>query len=166
MNLLVVFLLLVLAWKVYEGYHKGMVREIISFVSLIVLCIMAVLLASALQSYTEKEFVGVAVSVLLLVVILIAHHLLGLVFFSAKLISKLPIIHGLDKLLGIAVGVMETVILLWTAYTFLMTFETGMLGQMVFAYTQDTPILLMLYRCNLLADWISSIRENISFLPL
>ncbi len=166
MNLLVIVVLLVLLWKVSEGYRRGMVKEIISFVSLVVLCIIAVLFASMLHSYSEHEYVGLGVAVLLLCIVGIIHHLLGLVFFSAKLISKLPVIHWADKILGVAAGALETVLLLWTVYTFIMTFGMGMIGQMILAYTEENPVLLWLYRYNYLAGWISEIRENITFIQL
>ncbi len=166
MNILTIVVLIVLLWKICEGYRRGMVKEIISFVSLIVLCAVAVLIASGLQSYSEKEYVGVAIAALLLCVVGVIHHLLGLAFFSAKLISKLPVIHWADKVLGVAVGILETVLLLWTVYTFIMTFGMGMIGQLILAYTQENPVLLWLYRYNYLADWITAIRENISFIPL
>lgn len=166
MNLLVIIVLLVLLWKVCEGYKRGMVKEVISFVSLIVLCAVAVLIGSALQSYFQHEYVGVAVAVLLLCLVGIAHHLLGLVFFSARLISKLPVISWVNKLLGVVAGALETVLLLWTVYTFIMTFGMGSIGNMILEYTKENPVLLLLYRQNYLADWISTIRENISFIQL
>lgn len=166
MNWLVIVVLLVLLWKVTEGYKRGMVKEIISFISLIVLCVVAALLASALQNYSQHEYVGLAVAVLLLCLVGIAHYFLGLFFFSAKLVAKLPVLHGADKLLGIAAGVLETVLLLWTVYTFIMTFGMGMIGQRILAYTEENPVLLWLYRNNYLAGWISSIRDNITFIQL
>lgn len=166
MNLLVIVVLLVLLWKISEGYRRGMVREIISFVSLIVLCMIAVLLGSGLKSYFEHEYIGLAVAFFLLCIIGIVHHLLGLVFFSAKLISKLPVIHWVDKLLGVVVGGLETLLLLWTVYTFIMTFGMGKVGQMILDDTAGNPVLLWLYRNNYLAEWITTIREQISFIPL
>ena len=87
-------------------------------------------------------------------------------FFSAKLISKLPVIHWADKLLGVVIGVLETLLLLWTVYTFTMTFGTGTVGQLILTYTEENPVLLWLYRYNYLAQWIAAIRDNISFIPL
>ena len=166
MNVLVIVVLLVLLWKVSEGYRRGMVKEIISFISLIVLCVVAVLIGSGLKSYSEHEYLGMVVAFFLLCIIGIVHHLLGLVFFSAKLISKLPVIHWADKLLGVVIGVLETLLLLWTVYTFTMTFGMGTVGQLILTYTEENPVLLWLYRYNYLAQWIAAIRDNISFIPL
>lgn len=161
MNILSIVVLIVLLWKITQGYKRGMVKEIISFVSLIVLCIVAALIVNGMQSYMEKQFVGVVIAVLLLCVVGIVHHLLGVVFFSAKLISKLPVIHWADKMLGAVAGVLETVLILWTVYLFIMKTGLGMLGQQILVYTQENPILSWLYRYNFLAMWVEEILSKI-----
>ena len=157
MNLLLVIVLIILLCKIVQGYKRGMVKEIISFVSLIVLCVVAALIVNAMQSYMEKQFAALAISILLLCLVGTGHHLLGVVFFSAKLISKLPVIHWADKLLGSVAGAMETVMILWTVYLFVMKSELGMLGQQILIYTQENPILSWLYRYNFLAMWVEDI---------
>ncbi len=161
MNILAIIVLIVLLWKITQGYKRGMVKEIISFVSLIVLCIVAALIVNGMQSYMEKQYVGVAIAILLLCVVGIVHHLLGVVFFSAKLISKLPVIHWADKLLGMVAGTLETVLILWTVYLFIMKSGLGMLGQQILVYTQENPILSWLYRYNFLAIWVEEILSKI-----
>ena len=163
MNILSIIVLIVLILKMVEGYKRGMVKEIISFVSLLVLCVVVALIGHGLQSYMEKEFLGVIIAVFLLGLLGIAHHLLGLVFFPAKLISKLPIIHWADKLLGIIAGALETVVILWTVFIFSMNSLLGMLGQQILAYTQENEILSWLYRYNLLARLLENIAGNINF---
>ena len=112
MNILSIIVLVFLLWKISQGYKRGMVKEIISFVSLILLCAVVVLIVNGLQSYMEKQYLGIAISVLLLCVLGIVHHLLGVVFFSAKMISKLPVVHWVDKVLGVVAGGLETVLVL------------------------------------------------------
>lgn len=156
-NILVIAAVLVLLWKVTDGYKHGMVKEIISFISLIVLCVIVVLLGSGLQSYMEKKYIGVAIAILLLCILGIVHHLLGLVFFSAKMISKLPVIHWVDKVLGTVTGALETVLLLWTVYVFVMLWGLGPVGQQILQYTQENAILSWLYQNNYLAQLLAGI---------
>lgn len=163
MNILSIIVLIVLILKMVEGYKRGMVKEIISFVSLLVLCVVVALIGCGMQSYMEKEFLGVVIAVFLLCLLGIAHHLLGVVFFSAKLISKLPIIHWADKLLGIVAGALETVVILWTVFIFSMNSLLGMLGQQILVYTQENEILSWLYRYNLLAKLLEDIIFRFSF---
>lgn len=157
MNIMVLIVLLFTIFKIVDGYKKGMVKEIISFVSLVVMCVVVVLISAGLHSYMEKQVIGVIIAILLLAVLGIAHHLLGVVFFSAKVVSKLPIIHWADKLLGMVVGALEVVLILWTLYTFIMHFELGMLGNLVLEYTNQSKLLTMIYEFNMLAPIVESV---------
>lgn len=163
LNILLILFLILMIFKIKDGYKKGMVREIISFVSLIIMCIVVVLIGNGINSYFDGEILNVIVMVLLLCVIGIVHHLLGVVFFSAKVISKLPIISWVDKLLGIIVGFLETLIILWTVYVFIMLMETGGIGQLILDNTQDSRILSWLYQHNYLAYFIEQISSKIHF---
>jgi len=113
---------------VVDGYKKGMVRSLISLISLLITCVVLFLLGNALSSYFDGRFFNVIITLLLLAAIGLVHHLLNVVFFSAKVISKLPIVHSLDKLLGIVVGILETVLIVWTIYAFNIFRDLGTLG--------------------------------------
>lgn len=66
MNWLVILAILILAWRISEGVKKGMVKEIISFVSLIVLSLAVALLGMALSKYFQKDMISMAVAIILL----------------------------------------------------------------------------------------------------
>ena len=166
LNLLTIIFLVVMLCGIVDGYKKGMVKEIISFISLIITCLVVVLLGNALSSYFDGKIINVIIMVLLLCLIGIVRHLLGVVFFSAKVISKLPIVHWLDKLLGVVVGILETVLILWTIYTFIMFMDLGMIGQQILELTQESQFLTWLYQNNYLAYLVERISSEITFLPL
>lgn len=153
-NVLTVIVLVCLVLKILDGYQKGMVKEIISFVSLIFLCLVVALIGNGLSDYNEGNFLNVAVVVLLLAVLGIAHHIINVVVLPAKLIAKLPVVHSVDKLLGVVVGVMETVLLLWTVYAFTMMTDLGMIGEYIRQSTADSPVLTWFYQHNQLAGWL------------
>lgn len=157
MNLLLIIAAVILVCSVINGYKKGMVKSIISFVSLIILCIVVALLANGLNSYLDGEFLNVVIMVLLLAVLGIVHHLLGVVFFSAKLIAKLPIISSVDKLLGIVVGALQTVLVLWTVYMLTMLLDLGTIGELIKDYTRNSEILTWFYENNYLAHFVEQL---------
>lgn len=156
-NILLIGFVIILACAASQGYKKGMVKSIISFISLLITCIVAALLGNALKSYYDGEIFNVIIMVLLLCVVGIVRHLLGVVFFSAKVISKLPIVSWANKLLGIAFGVLEVVFLFWMIYTFVMMLDMGVIGQLLLDYTEDSLILSWLYRHNYLAYLIEQL---------
>lgn len=163
LNILLIIFLIVALCNASEGYKKGMVKAVISFVSLVVTCIVVVLLGNALKSYYDGEIFNVVIMVLLLCVVGLVRHLLGVVFFSAKVLSKLPIVSWLNKLLGIVFGIFETILILWTIYTFIMILDLGMVGQIILDNTEESSVLSWLYQHNYLAYLIEQISSRISF---
>lgn len=166
MNWVLLIFALVLVWRVLEGFKRGMVKEIISFISLIVLCVAVVLLGSILGSYMKEDMVSMVVAIILLLALCIVHRILSLFLFSAKMVSKLPVVHSADKLLGIVIGVLETVLIIWTVYILLVSVNTGAIGQQILSYVQDSKILAFLYEHNYLAKWVSVLSDKIAVLPL
>lgn len=161
MNLMVLIVLFLLLIKVVGGYKKGMVKEIISFVSLVVMCIVVVLISAGLHSFMEKEVLGIVVAILLLALLGIAHHLLQVVFFSAKLVSKLPVISWGNQVLGMVVGALEVLLLLWTLYTFIMYFGLGMVGELIVEYTSQSQVLTWVYQLNMLAPIVENVMAQL-----
>ena len=165
-NIMLIIVVIAAVYKIADGYKKGMTKEIISFVSLIVLCIVGALIAGGVNNYFDRKFFNVAIMVFLLALVGIIHHLLGVFFFSLKLVAKLPVIHFADKLLGIVFGFLEVVLILWTIYTMIMMMDMGVIGQVILSYTEDSKILTWFYQHNYLAYGIECMMEKFDFVPL
>lgn len=165
-NVLLIIVLAAMLFKIVDGYKKGMIKEIISLVSLAVLCTVVALIAGGISSYQDGKFFNVAAAFILLLVLGIVHHLLSLVFFSAKMVSKLPVIHFADKLLGVVFGVLEVVVLLWTVYTFVMMKDMGSIEEMILACTDESRILTWFYSHNYLAYGMEYLLSEFSFISI
>lgn len=165
MNWLLIVVLILLIWRIAEGVHRGMVKEIISFISLLVLCLVIGLLGTALGRYFKKDIAGVIVTVILLLILCIAHRLLSLVFFSAKLIAKLPVIRTADKLCGAVIGILETILLLWTVYSLTIAFglQTWW-GELVQSCAAENSILRFFYKYNYLQHGIEFLAQKLKIL--
>lgn len=166
MNWLLIIVIVLMAWRMTEGYKRGMVKEIISFVSLIVLCLAVAFLGGALLSFLEKDTVSMVVAIILLLVLCIGHWVLNFFFFPAKALVKLPVVKSVDKVLGVVIGAAETILLVWTLYTLLLTVEMGTIGQQIMVYVQESKILTFLYKYNYLAHWVSAAIDKITMLPI
>lgn len=165
-NIMLIIVVISAVYKIADGYKKGMTKELISFVSLIILCVVGALIAGGVNNYFDGKFFNVAIMVFLLALVGIIHHLLSVVLFPAKLVTKLPVIHFVDKLLGIVFGFLEVVLILWTIYTLIMMMDMGMIGQVVLAYTEDSKFLTWFYQHNYLAYGVESMMEKFDFVPL
>lgn len=165
-NLLLAAVLILAVINVVTGYKKGMVKAIISLVSLVVLCVVGLLLANGISSYNDGNFFQVVLVIILLGAIGLAHHMLGIVFFSAKLVAKLPVVHSVDKLMGIVFGILETALILWTVYAFVMMMDLGMVGQLIRTCAGENRFLSWMYQHNYLAYGIERLLSEFSFVPL
>ena len=163
LNLLLVIMAVVLICMVMDGCKKGMVKSLISLISLLITCVVLFLIGNGLSSYFDGKIFNVILTILLLAAIGLVHHLLNIVFFSAKMIVKLPIVHSLDKLLGIVVGMLETVLIVWTIYAFNIFRDLGTLGQVIVDYTRDSRILTCLYENNYLSYLEEQLGQKLPF---
>lgn len=94
-------------WRIAAGFKKGMIREIISLIAMAVAGFCMLLIFGAVESYFNKEMGQLIQFVLVLLAVCAAYRLINLLFTSLQLISKLPLIKGVDKILGAAVGLAE-----------------------------------------------------------
>ncbi len=161
-NVLVIIVLCFLFFKICDGYNKGMVRQVISFISLVFLCLVILLIGNGLNNYQSGKMVNVFVMILLLAVLGVVHYFINAVFFSAKIIAKIPIIKSVDQLLGVVVGVLETVLILWTIYSFTMIMDLGSIGEFIMKNTADNEMLTWFYENNYLSKWIQMLGAELN----
>lgn len=166
MNLMLIAAALFALFKVVDGYKKGMIKEVVSLVTLILMGIMVVLISKGLHSYMEKEVVGVIIAVVLMALLGAVHHLLNVVFFSAKMISKLPVISWVNKVLGAVFGFLEVILTLQIIYVFIMYFGLGMIGQQILEYTRESIVLTKIYQYNVVAKLVENLMNQLPALPL
>lgn len=166
MNIMLIIAAVCMLFKIADGYKKGMVKEVISLVTLVIMGIMVVLIGRGLRSYMEKETVGVVITVVLLALLGVVHHLLGVVFFSAKMISKLPVVHWVNKVLGAVFGALEVILLLQIVYVFIMYFSLGMIGQQILEYTRESMVLTKVYQFNVVAKAVENLMGMLPTLQL
>lgn len=98
---------LIFIWRMVIGFKKGMVQELLSLVAAVVAGVCMVLILGAVGSYFEDDIGQVIKTVLVLLAVCVVYRLVNILFTSLKLISKLPIVKSVDKLLGIVVGFAE-----------------------------------------------------------
>lgn len=100
-------ILLVILWRMAAGFRKGFVRELLSLIALAIAGVSAYLVLGAIGSYFNREIGRLIQIVVILLVIGVVYKCIHLLFVSLKLVSKLPVIRGADKLLGALLGILE-----------------------------------------------------------
>ena len=81
MNALLLIVIVLAIYKVCDGFKKGMIKEIISLVSMLILAALAALIAGGVASYNSGKILNVIAAVVLLVLLSVVHNILRLVFF-------------------------------------------------------------------------------------
>lgn len=102
-----VLIAVIFIWRIAAGFRRGMVQEIISLIAMAVAGVCVVLIIGAVGSYLEKEISKTITMVAVLFIVCAVYRLVHVLFTSLELISRLPVIKGVDKLLGAVTGAAE-----------------------------------------------------------
>lgn len=106
-----VVIVLIFIWRIVVGFKRGMVQEVVSLIAMAVAGFCMMLILSAVSSYLNREVGQLIYFVLILLVVCLVYRLVSILFTSLKLIAKLPIVKGVDRLLGAIVGGVEAMLL-------------------------------------------------------
>ena len=161
MNILLIVLVLILLWRISMGMKRGVVREVIAFVNLVFVALVLGLLSMTIHMYHAENYIGIALFVVAIVIVSVIYSILKIVFFSAKVISKLPVVSSADKLLGLVIGVAETLIIYWVMCCIFMYVDLGVLEEQLMLMIRENPILTGLYKYNLLGVLLDALKAKL-----
>ncbi len=123
-----VIIAIIFIWRIAAGFRKGMIQEIISLIAMVIAGICVILILGAIGSYLNQEIGKTIQIVVVLVVVCLIYRLVHVLFTSLELISKLPIIKGVDKLLGAVVGLAEAALIVGFLVYFLKNWGLSILA--------------------------------------
>lgn len=86
---------------------------------------------------------------------LVAAAGLALLCFVLNIISKLPVLHQINTLAGVAAGALEGLVVVWIFFIVITMFGTTEFGRETLALISENPILSFLYDSNLLSGFIT-----------
>lgn len=105
------------------------------------------------QDYVKVQVANWVINALSFVIIfIIAFILLWYLCHTLNIISKLPILNGLNKTAGILVGVLRGFITIWMWCIVLTVFSTTHICQVIFTYINESELLSLIYNNNLLFE--------------
>lgn len=162
MNVLLIVLCALIFIMALYGYRKGCVKMLVPVASGLLALLVIVALREPLLSilfhwtFLQGEHVLARV-----VVILILYFLVALAFkWSIKilnLLTKLPIVHGMNKLLGLFIGIAEGVLLLWLCLYIIQIRDGFLFGRNLLDSIADNSWLLFMYENNLVAHLMDTL---------
>lgn len=150
MNIVFIVAVLIIIGTALNGYKKGMVDEIISLVALIAGIVLLAVIVSVISNYLQKDISDVVIGVILFVAIVILMQVIQVISKGLKMIFKLPVINGINKLAGLVIGAVEGVILIWVIFILLQYFKLGTLETIILQSVEQNKWLTFLYQNNYL----------------
>ena len=112
-------IIIIFIWRITAGFRKGLVQEIISLLAMVVAGVCVVRIIGAIGSYMAEEISAVVEMIVILFAVCAVYRLVHVLFTSLELIAKLPVIKGLDKLMGAAIGLIEAGVIVGVLVYFL-----------------------------------------------
>ena len=154
MNILLIIICAVILILSIYGYRKGFVKMLVpmvsAFLSLVVLFMLKDWLFAILFQWAIFQGEHVLTRIVLILLIF------GIVTWTFKwllkvlhILTKLPIIHGLNKLLGLVIGLFEGFLLVWLLLYIIQIRQGILFGFDIEALIDQNEFLQFLYLNNL-----------------
>lgn len=157
------FILLVfVAVKIVFAVKKGAVKELCSFISIIIASILVLLIGFGVRKFFNQERILFVVTIVLLLILLVIYKVLDLFFTTLKIISKLPVISLINKFLGAVIVFAETVIVVWAVYCLIMIFDTGAFEGWIMDCVRNNKVMRYLYENNLMYSIVAKFSDKLA----
>ncbi|MDD3415378.1 MAG: CvpA family protein [Lachnospiraceae bacterium] len=112
------------------------------------------LMVSAFEGYISGYIARMIINLMAFVcTFLMIYIFLKMTFLSMELIGKLPIIKGLNKLVGGVAGFAEGILLVWIGFLAATIFAGNEIGMKFFTLIDSSYFLSFLYNNNILFKW-------------
>ncbi len=95
---------------------------------------------------------------------LIIRLLLWLISFILDIVSKLPVINQINKLLGLFLGIFQGFVYIWLFCILLMMFGLGDFGQYVYGAIKENAVLTFIYDHNLILNVVTDFSKLLSLM--
>lgn len=93
-----------------------------------------------------------------LITFLVVTIFIRAIIFALDIITALPVINGLNRVAGIAVGGLIAVILVWIAFLIITLLYNSDIGRECFRCIENSEFLTFLYEKNVILDWVTKLR--------
>ena len=161
MNILLILMAVVFVWRIAVDTKKGIVKASLALISTLFAALVIGLLCVAVNAYHADNYLAIIIAVCIIAVLSIVYSIIKIVFFPARIVSKLPVISSVDKLLGVVSGIVETLIAFWILCYVLMYIDLGVLTEQIMMMISQSRILTFLYEYNLIGLLLEAVKAKI-----
>ena len=140
-------LVIILAFALW-GHHKGLAMEIASLISVLLSLLGVALIVRMIGSYLEENTSGLIQALVFFVALAFLFQIFKLIIVSLKILTKLPVIHFLNRFLGMIVGVAEGVIVVWALFIVITKYDVAGQSAKWLIQIAENDILFYIYKMN------------------
>lgn len=156
-NLVLIIVILLLLGGAIKGYQNGIVKEMSTLIGLIGALTAGLAIITALKNYQTQNTANTVIAVMCLIVIVLAYKIIDFVLASLKMLSKIPVISWINKLLGGAAGIGEGILIVWIAFLLITAFDIAGIRSFVLMSIKEDRFLSYLFYHNYLARGITEL---------
>lgn len=104
-----ILVILIFIWRIRSGYKKGLTAELNNMFSIIIAIAAGFVIKNGVEAYLDGRIGTLLSKIAVLGLIFVIQRIINFILKTIKIFAKLPIIRGLDKILGIAAGLLEAI---------------------------------------------------------
>ncbi|MCI8267572.1 MAG: CvpA family protein [Lachnospiraceae bacterium] len=149
-NILFIIVIAILGIGVIWGWKRGFLESVIRIISCILGILVLIVVAKGIGSFMQKSYVQVVMAFALLAAIRLIHKIMRFLTDSFKLVRAIPIGKLADKFAGAALGLAESVLIVWLGFLLLGVFDTLGLNAWVLEQVEQSRFLTIMYHSNYL----------------
>lgn len=150
-------MVIVTIFLAYKGYVSGMTREIISFISMIVLVAFVWFVIRAIEQFRVSNYEFILESIVIFVVTMIFLKIGGVLLIPLKAIARLSLVKYVDRLLGIVIGVVKGVLYLKLITMIIFVFDGSKVSSYFVSDIGKSELLSVIVYGNYLEMWAEKI---------
>ena len=147
-NILFIIVIAILGIGVIWGWKRGFLESVIRIISCILGILVLIVVAKGIGSFMQKSYVQVVMAFALLAAIRLIHKIMRFLTDSFKLVRAIPIGKLADKFAGAALGLAESVLIVWLGFLLLGVFDTLGLNAWVLEQVEQTGYHTNMYNSN------------------
>ena len=149
-NILFIIVIAILGIGVIWGWKRGFLESVIRIISCILGILVLIVVAKGIGSFMQKSYVQVVMAFALLAAIRLIHKIMRFLTDSFKLVRAIPLGKLADKFAGAALGLAESVLIVWLGFLLLGVFDTLGLNAWVLEQVEQSRFLTIMYHSNYL----------------
>ena len=120
------------------------------------------LAAKSISDFVPKYMASLILNILSFVItFVLVMSFIWLAATTLNIIASLPVLSGINRILGLALGFLQGLIIVWISFLIITIFSNSDIGKQLMEMIVESPILNGLYESNLLLDFLQNMIKNI-----